>query len=390
METIYVASSQELMECVSAIKAETSFLAIDTEFRRESTYFPELSLIQIATTSHVFLVDALAVPTLSPLFECLLASLLPKVLHSGRQDLEIFCNLMQGNVLTNVFDTQIAATFLGYGESAGFEALVQKVLGTALDKTSRKTDWMSRPLTEDQRQYAANDVVYLRPLYEEFISKLEAKDRLSWMPIEMQPLMQHDFLITNPDEAWLRFKLNNQPDEYVGVVQAVAKWREITAQQTNVPRAWVLKDDIVLRLASKRPEHSSDLRAVVGEEVSQVFGDELMAVLTDAYTQGLSENLELQAVITLSKQQHMLLDLLKVLLKVVSLQVGLNAKLIASKENLQAFIRSKNAECFGESAGWRYTVFWSRARALIEGDLAIHVQNGKVVLDDQKSLDVSA
>lgn len=379
METIYVTTHEQLESCVLALEQVQTYLAIDTEFRRESTYFPELSLVQIATDNQVFLVDAVAIDSLEPLFHFLETSAIPKVLHSGRQDLEIFCNLMHGAVLNNVFDTQIAAMFLGYGESAGFEALVHKVLSKELDKTSRNTDWMRRPLSAEQQIYAANDVIYLRPLYEALIKRLEDKGRLSWMPTEMQPLMRREFLITDPESAWLRFNVHSQVSRYIVVLQHLAKWREIMAQQTNVPRSWVLKDEVVLRLASRRPTTLQGIESIVGSDVTAVSGADLLEVLTQACAQEISAiGVEHDAV--LNKHQHAVLDILKVVLRIVCEQVGLNAKMLASKEDLLGFIKSSSSDAFGPELGWRYEVFWSKAKSLMAGDLCIQVHKGKAVL----------
>lgn len=385
MHITYVDSVESLHVAVHQMAAESTYLAIDTEFRREDTYFPQLCLIQVATSESIFLIDTLAIQDLSSFFKILQAPSILKVFHSGRQDLEIFCHLMKGEVTTSIFDTQIAAMLIGYGESAGFESLVLKLLGTSLDKSSRHTDWTKRPLTEEQKSYAINDVLYLKPLYEALVKKLIAKGRLEWMKEEVKPLERADFLITVPAEAWRKLSVRNSSPRYVAIFKRLMEWREFTAQKMNIPRSWLLKDEVILELASRKAITREALNKVPQfPSNDEIIANEVLEIVQNALMQPVEQLDPTETTVrSLSKAQQSILEILKLLLKVISDQLDLNPKLIAEKEELIAWVLANSAEkAFPEKIGWRYEAFWQKAEELVEGKLKLHIQKGKVVIVD--------
>lgn len=384
MEIVYVDSSESLESAIQIMEQETTYLAMDTEFRREDTYFPQLCLIQVATQNHVFLIDAIKVSNLAPFFRILTNKNILKVFHSGRQDLEIFCHLMQGEVTTPVFDTQIAAMLAGYGESAGFESLVYKLLKVSLDKSSRHTNWTQRPLKEEQKSYAVNDVLYLRPLYEVMVKKLTQTGRLAWMKEEVIPLETAGFLIVPPSEAWRRLSLSHPNARHLAVLKALTEWREDTAQKTDTPRSWLLKDEVILDIVTRKPTTPEQLRriphfpwddAIIQKEVSTILqtvfsipDDELPA------PEGLP---------ALSKSKQNILEMLKLLLKMIADQLDVNPKLIADKEDLVLWLSTDvpSARPPHTAQGWRYDVFWKTAQELLDGNIILRIQNDHIVIE---------
>jgi len=384
MQIVYVDSDAALHKTVQILAEEKTYLAIDTEFRREDTYFPELCLIQVATIDTVFLIDSLSGINLDPFFDILRNPALLKVLHSGRQDLEIFCHLMKGDTTTFVFDTQIAAMLAGYGESAGFESLVFKTLGVSLDKSLRHTNWMQRPLTENQKTYAINDVLYLRPLYDTLVAKLVLNKRLEWMKEETAALETAEFLIPLPSEAWNRLSTKPTSRRYLALVQQLAEWREDTAQRSNTPRSWLLKDEVILDIASRSSNAQIDLNKIpkFPKDDPLIF-NEVSAIV--AHTMQMSETLLplTPALPTLSSLQQNIMEMLKLLLKLIAHQENLNPKLIAEKEDLIRWITldPEHREQIAGS-GWRHKLFWQKADALLEGKITLHVHKGRIIIDE--------
>lgn len=388
MQVVYVDSPEGLSTAVQMMRANPDYLAMDTEFRRENTYFPELCLIQVATHDTVFLIDALAVTELDAFFEILVDPTILKVFHSGRQDLEIFCHLMHGNVTQGIFDTQIAATFLGYGESAGFEGLVLKLLGVTLDKSSRHTDWTRRPLKEEQKTYAINDVLYLRPIYEKIKDRLNQKQRLRWASDAGRSLESPTFLITPPKEAWLKLSLRSSHPRYIALVQSLAEWRETTAQRMNLPRSWLVKDEAILEIAQRKPQTLDALKKIPTLSLDDpLMGDEILALM-DAVLSLPEDALPSQSLKTnLSRAQQNVLELLKLLLKTTAEDLDLNPKMIAEKEDLTFWLAATphERESFTQDL-WQTPVFWDNAQDLLDGKLTACIHHHNVIFERTREL----
>jgi ribonuclease D len=383
VQIIYVDSDLNLATAITLMAKETTYLAIDTEFRREDTYFPQLCLIQVATSDCIFLIDAIKILDITPFFSILTNPNILKVFHSGRQDLEIFCHLMQGTVTRNVFDTQIAAMLAGYGESAGFESLVSKLLNVSLDKSSRHTDWTKRPLAEEQKTYAINDVLYLRPLYELIITKLIQKDRQDWIKDEVSLLESADFLITVPKQAWRKLNTSHFSSRSLYLVQKLTEWREDTAQRMNIPRSWLLKDEVILDLSLRKYASIESLKKIPHfPKEDPIVLEEVWDILQKVLNTLESELPAIETLRTLSKAEQNILDALKLLLKITADQLSLNPKLIAEKEDLIKWMTGDPSwHPKGNKKGWRARVFWEKAQDLVDGKLKLHVHKGQLKIE---------
>jgi ribonuclease D len=383
MEIVYVDSPESLESAIQIMEQETTYLAIDTEFRREDTYFPQLCLIQVATQNHVFLIDAINIADVSPFFRILTNENMLKVFHSGRQDLEIFCHLMQGQVAISIFDTQIAAMLTGYGESAGFESLVYKLLKVSLDKSSRHTNWTQRPLKEEQKSYAVNDVLYLRPLYEQMVKKLAQKGRLDWMKEEVVSLETASFLIVPPSEAWRRLSLSHPTARHLAVLKALTEWRETTVQKTDTPRSWLLKDEVILDIVIRKPTTPEQLRKIPHFPWDDMLlRDEVFAIIQTVAEIPEDELPALEGLPVLSKSKQNILEMLKLLLKMIADQLDVNPKLIADKEDLVLWLSAEepSARPAHTAKGWRYDMFWKHAQELLDGNTVLRIQNDQIVI----------
>lgn len=384
MEIVYVDSPESLESAIQIMEQETTYLAMDTEFRREDTYFPQLCLVQVATQHHVFLIDAIKISNVAPFFRILTNKNILKVFHSGRQDLEIFCHLMQGEVATPVFDTQIAAMLAGYGESAGFESLVYKLLKVSLDKSSRHTNWTQRPLKEEQKSYAVNDVLYLRPLYESMVKKLTQTGRLSWMQEEVIPLETASFLIVPPSEAWRRLSLSHPTTRHLAVLKVLTEWREDTAQKTNTPRSWLLKDEVILDIVTRRPTTPEQLRKIPHFPWDDaLIRDEVFAIIQTVLAIPEDELPDLKSLPALSKSKQNILEMLKLLLKIIADQLDVNPKLIADKEDLVLWLSADSVSDRPSHTvqGWRYDMFWKTAQELLDGNLTLRIHNDQLIIE---------
>ncbi len=387
MSIVYVNTPEALTAAINEMCQETTFLAVDTEFRREDTYFPQLCLVQVATQQTIFLIDAVALKDISPFFTILENPNILKVLHSGRQDLEIFCQLMEGRVVSSVFDTQIAAMFLGQGDTPGFETLVQKLLDVSVDKSSRHTDWMQRPLTEAQKSYAVDDVLHLRPLYSLLVKQLEERGRVKWAQEESKLLENAELLIPVPLNAWKRLSISSAPPREMLAIQKLAEWREFTAQQANVPRSWVVRDESILAIAKRLPTNVEALKK--GGRL-QLSDDLLLQEILDLVQEVLEaeeDNLPRphKKHTVVSKNQHGLLEVLKLLLQVIANELHLSPKVVAEKEQLVLFVLNKgDLKKMPElTTGWRKAAFWDVAIEMYVGKLCLHVNNERVTIDSQ-------
>src|SRR5580692_9180048 len=248
----FITTTAELEALCSRLHEE-KFVTVDTEFMRERTYWPELCVVQLAGTHEVAVVDAEAPELdLAPLGELLADQAVMKVFHAARQDIEIFV-LKFGDVPRPLFDTQVAAMVAGFGDQVGYEALVGGLTGGSIDKAHRFSDWSVRPLSPAQIAYAAADVTYLREVYEKLSARLEADNRLPWVAEEMAILTNPDTYRADPQTMWQRLRSRSGNRRYLGVLRALAAWRELEAQRVNIPRQRLLRDEILLELAASAP-----------------------------------------------------------------------------------------------------------------------------------------
>lgn len=363
--------------------AAQAFVTVDTEFMRETTYYPKLCLIQMAgPDGSGFLVDPLAQDLdLKPFFALMADEGVVKVFHSARQDLEIIW-LLGGLLPHPFFDTQVAAMVCGYGDSVSYEQLVNDIAKAKIDKSSRFTDWSRRPLSEAQLVYALSDVTHLVKVYEMLAAELLHTDRGAWLDEEMAVLTSPETYQADPAQAWRRLSGRMRKAKEIAVLMEVAAWREREAQSRNVPRGRILKDEAVIDVATSAPrnvESLGRLRTIpAGFERSRTGGDILAAV-----GRGLARDL---SEITLPERGRArgggnaaLVELFKVLLKAVSETERVAPKIIATVDDLEAVAEDDEADV-PVLSGWRRGLFGEKALALKAGRLALSAENGRVVV----------
>ncbi len=372
------------LEAICQEWAEQPFVAVDTEFMRETTYWPKLCLIQAAATGVEGVIDPLAEGLdLAPFMTLMANRNVLKVFHAARQDLEIFLKL--GTTLPHpVFDTQIAAMACGYGDTVAYDALVQQVLKRRLDKSSRFTDWSRRPLSENQLAYALADVTHLHDLYPKMHDKLERENRLSWLDEEHANLLNPDIYDTTPENAWERLKLRKTTADYVLGLQVAAAWRERQAQLRDVPRGRVVKDEALYEIAELRPKNASDfdrMRAVPRGFGNSRGAQELIQALERAFNDPDRAVYKHERLPPLPSGLGPTVELLKVLLRFEAERHQVAPRLIASAADVEAIAASDDANV-AALRGWRRQVFGERALALKHGKLALKLKDGKVSVDD--------
>jgi ribonuclease D len=357
------------------------FVAVDTEFMRENTYWPDLCLIQIATPDEAAAIDPKADIDLKPLLDLLVENGdVLKVFHAGGQDLEIVHNLT-GKMPRSLFDTQIAAMALGHGEQIGYSNLVESMLGHSLDKGARFTDWGRRPLDKRQIDYAIADVTHLAEVFPRLLEKLKRTGRGGWLDEEMERLADPSSFAFEPSEAWKRLKLPSRNPAVLGRLKALAAWRETEARSKNIPRGRIVKDDTLGEIAVQPPKTQDDLGKIRGLSAgwrNNDIGARLMAVLENAQPLTPDEMPHREANRPgLTKEGALVSDLLKLLLKIRAKESGVAPKLIARSSELEALAAGvrKDLKILG---GWRFEEFGRDALDLVEGRLAFAIENGKL------------
>jgi ribonuclease D len=358
------------------------FVAVDTEFMRERTYWPILCVVQVAGAEEAVAIDALAQGIdLSPLLALIADPEILKVFHAARQDLEIFFQL-SGQVPHPIFDTQIAAMVCGFGDSASYETLVKRLAGAPLDKASRFTDWAHRPLSDRQIEYALADVVHLRTVYERLQELLAKNGRTLWFAEEMADLIDPAIYRSEPSEAWRRFRLRGRVERrLLGVLRAVAAWREAAAQQRDLPRGRIMRDEAVLEIAAHAPKTIEGLARTrsLGRGIAEGrLGHEIL----EAVAQGLADPNPPPAVSAKADAPPgigPLIELLRVLLKQRCEDFGVAQKLGASADDLEAVAAADDAPVRALS-GWRREVFGNDALALKHGELALTAGANRIEL----------
>tara|TARA_R110002074_G_scaffold23497_3_gene71101 strand:+ start:3488 stop:4636 length:1149 start_codon:yes stop_codon:yes gene_type:complete len=360
--------------------AKYPYMTIDTEFLRESTFWPILCLVQVATDDESAIIDPMAEGIdLQPLFDLLQDENVLKVFHAGRQDLEIFHHL-NGEVPKPIFDTQVAAMVCGFGESVGYDTLVAKITGKGIDKSSRFTDWSRRPLSERQLTYAEADVTHLRDVYKFLANKLKERGREEWVASEMEILRAPETYFIPPMEAWQRIKVRNNNSKFLGILQAVAAWREEQAHRQDIPRNRVLRDEALLEISSNPPKSPEALSHVRG--IGQKFADGHMGRgLLAAVEAGV--NLPPEQRPTQAKKSPPpkgigpLMELLRVLLKLRCEENEVAQKLVCNMAELERIAAEDDADV-PVLKGWRRRVFGEDALKLKNGEIALSSENGKI------------
>jgi ribonuclease D len=374
-----ITTTAELTVFCDRLKGQP-YVAVDTEFMRETTYWPKLCLIQAATPSDEAVIDPLSPELdLAPFLAVMADPAIEKVFHAARQDVEIFCNL--GAIPRPLFDTQIAGMAAGFGEQIAYDALVRQMLKIDLDKSSRFTDWARRPLSEAQLTYALADVTHLARLFPMLRGRLEESGRTAWVVEEMKALTDPALYDTDPESAWKRLKPRRHTAKYLAVFRAVAAWRERTAQARDQPRGRILKDEAIDELATQVPtdlEGFNRLRSAPKGFSGSRFGAELLEAIREAL-----KNADTYAP-TLARTgpappaaAGAVVELLKVLLKARAEDADVAAKLIATVSDLEKIASDDNADT-PALQGWRREAFGEDALKLKRGELALVLDGARV------------
>lgn len=363
--------------------AQADFVTVDTEFMRESTYYPDLCLVQVASPTEAAAIDPKAPDLdLTPLLKLLVEDDVLKVFHAGGQDLEIIYNLT-GKTPSPLFDTQIAAMALGLGEQIGYTNLVAAYLGIQVDKGARFTDWARRPLNDRQLDYAIGDVTHLATLFPKMVDKLRRTGRGAWLDEEMARACDPATYANDPDKAWTRLRLPSRKPDVLGRLKALARWRELEAQDKDVPRGRIVKDETLGDLAGSPPRSQADLAKVRGLSAAwgnNAIGDRLIRALQEAEPLPADEMPMREAQRPgLSSEGALIADLLKLLLKIRSKESGVAPKLIVRGDDLDALAAGVR-DGLPVLDTWRRELFGDDALALVEGRLGFVVKDGKLTM----------
>jgi ribonuclease D len=363
-------------------QAHADYITVDTEFMRDKTYWPQLCLVQIAGPEEAAIVDPLAPGMdLAPLLALMADPAVLKVFHAARQDIEIFVNLT-GAVPAPLFDTQVAAMVCGFGDAVSYETLAGKLAGAHIDKSSRFTDWAQRPLTDRQLQYALTDVVPLRTVYEKLAQRLAKTNRAHWLGEEMAVLTDLGTYRQDPQESWRRFKLRTGNRKMLALVRELAAWRETAAQQRNLPRNRLLRDESILEIAAHAPANVADLARTrgLGRNFAEgKLGAELLAAVKRASALPESDYPQPPPRREPPPGIAPLVDLLRVLLKLRAEENDVAQKLVADSEDLE-MIAADDAAPVRALQGWRAELFGKDALDLKHGRLALTAAGKRIKL----------
>ncbi len=378
-DILYVDTTEKLEKLCLSIK-DAPLLILDTEFIREKTYRAKLCLIQIATDDIVACIDPIALDDINPLMDIINDKSKVKILHAARQDYEIFYDLNK-QLPQPLFDSQLAASLLGYGEQVGYGALVSKVLGVQLDKAHTRTDWSKRPLSEDQIRYASDDVFYLRQLYPILKNKIIQQGRESWLDEEFDDLCKPELYVTQPEDAWRRVKgINRLRSRQLAAAKNIAHWREKMAIKKDRPRRWILADDILLATAQLLPENIAQLESIasIKKAIIENSGEILLGCVKKALKLDQSELPSTVKTKRLTADQEIIADLLLTQLKLIANEHNISPANIANRKMIEKVICGETDIAL--LTGWRYQLAGEKIQDLLAGKSSLHIENHKVLL----------
>ena len=361
--------------CNKCIKEKV--LAIDTEFIREHTYYPVLCLVQIASDSFSAVIDPLSEIEMEPVWEILSNEKILKVFHAGRQDLEIFFNLT-GKIPTPIYDTQIAAMFCGLGDQVSYDGLVNKFLGLTISKESQFSNWLHRPLTNKQLQYALSDVNYLIKVFPLIKKMIRETNREEWVEKEFKYITNEKIYNINPNEVWKKIKIKNAKREVLNILKYLAEWREIECKKRNLPRNRLIRDEILVTMSQLKPNDIFSIKKIRGLPQILCNNDlnKILKIIKISYKIKPDKwpKIPNKKKLNVNKAS---LDLLKLLLTYCSQKSGLAEKLIADSDELRLIL---NGEKNGLAVfkGWRYEIFGKFVNLLLEGKIAFTIKDNKI------------
>lgn len=381
-----IATTSDLEKALARL-AQAPFVTVDTEFHRQSTYYPELCLIQLASPAGQILIDPLSPQLdLKPFFALMQQRNIVKVFHAARQDIEIIFTL-SGHIPEPLFDTQIAAQAVGYGESAAYDSLVYKITGVRLDKSSRFTDWSRRPLTQKQLDYALADVTYLRDIYLNLNKNLEEWGRQTWIKEEMAVLAAVETYKLPPEQAWKKIKGQQRklhtPRQWAAL-QSLAAWREEQARRQNLPRGHILADDSLIEIAAHLPQDKQtllSLRSLRKPPRHRLDINALLQLVIEAGKNSAHQGLpQFAAYSSAPENNKSEVEILKLLLKLIAEEHNLAQKLIAGGDDISRLAAEKEKADIAAMHGWRFELFGSKALAVLSGRLALKFDAGRLLL----------
>jgi len=388
----YINTPDQLAKLCEQIKKEP-WLALDTEFLREKTYYPKFCLLQIATPEWVACIDPIALPKLDALFEEIYNPAIVKVFHSCRQDLEIFYQLT-GKLPAPIFDTQVAAPLLGFQDNPGYAMLVSSLLSINLNKAHTRADWSKRPLTEAEIEYAADDVIYLCQIYQIMVQKLTELGRIDWLKHDFAELEDPALYTVAPEKAWFKIKGKNKlTGKQLSIIQSLAQWREKTAQSEDRPKSWLLRDELLFDLAKLQPETVEQLANVRGinERAVNRYGKELCQLITAAKNRAPLPLHEKDRPAKKTQQQEAILDILTALVRIRAEENSLNPTILASRKDLEVllFNDDDDDEC-PILHGWRFTMAGRELVGLLKGKLLLGIESERLAIFEKQSLELDA
>ncbi|WP_029133223.1 ribonuclease D [Sedimenticola selenatireducens] len=379
----HIQNEQQLSELCEQL-AQSPWLALDTEFVREKTYYPQFCLLQISNGDIAASVDPIQIKELQPLLDLLYDENIVKVFHAGRQDLEIFHHLW-GRLPTPLFDTQLAASLLGLGDQVGYGNLVEKLLNQSLEKGHTRTDWSRRPLDEAQLRYALDDVIYLGELYLTLKQRLQAEGREGWLRDDFDQLANPDTYSNPPQEAWKRIKGRQQlKGVQLAVLQALAAWREREAQQANRPKRWILKDEVLADLARRQPKALDQLEKIRGLEPGAIKrrGELLLKLIADARALPREQwPRDKRRAVRLTPNQEALTDMLYGCLRLLAEQNNITPAALAGRKEIEALVSGERE--LEILHGWRRVIAGNRLLQVLDGKYWPELDDGQVILSER-------
>jgi len=381
MSVPYIDNPADLAAYCTELRRHDWF-AIDTEFMREKSYYPQLCLIQIATPDGAACIDPFGIDDLGPLLDLLYDPAILKVFHAARQDLEIF-HVMRGTPPAPVFDTQLAATLLGHGDQIGYGALVKETLGVELEKAHSRADWSVRPLTAEQLDYAADDVRYLVQVYQKQRAALEAHGRLPWLAEDFAALSDPRTYENPPQDAWRRIKgVNFLKGVQLAVLQQVAAWREQQAQDSDRPRRWVLKDEVMFDLAKLMPDNLDKLGRIRGLEKGTVErnGQRLLDLIRRGKQTPKSDWPQLETTLRLAPEQEALVDAMMALVRLRAQQHQVSVPTLAPRREVERLLGDDADAALRH--GWRAQLVGHDLERLLRGELLLRVVDGRLQISE--------
>jgi len=358
------------------------FIAIDTEFLREKTYYPELCLVQIKQGEHLACIDTIAIDDLSALIALMNNQSITKVFHAAAQDMEIFV-MLDKKAPAPIFDTQVAAPLLGYQEQIGYGNLVKEVLGVTLAKTHTRADWSRRPIPSQQLHYALDDVIHLEDLYLKLCEKLKARGRLEWLVPEFEDMSLMERYNKPAKHQWQKLRAAQQmKGQQLATLQALAEWRELYARESNKPKSWVLKDDALADLAKQRPNSLKELSHVrsINSRTQEKLGEKILTVIADAAERKPEPLPAYAKTAKPTAHQAVTTDALTALVSAIALQHDVNPTQLATRKQLQSMVMNGNSDAV---TGWQKAILGSTIDEFLSGKIFISSNNSEVVLTKQ-------